>query len=102
LANPTEQQTGLDWVQTLITKEGIEAFYRTIIEATSGSGVLPPRVSRLEANGSNANYSKCDYCDLKKLCDTYDGNDFEDWYYAAEALVKEKLINNTQSAAQQA
>lgn len=89
LANPTPEQEGsIDWVQTLITKEGIQAFYQTIIDATkSGGGTLPPRISRLEADGSNANYSKCSYCDLKSLCDSYEGSDFETWYRAAAALV---------------
>jgi hypothetical protein len=56
-------------VHTVITQKGIEDYYRTVIHAER-TGVLPPRISQIDATGEAASYSLCNYCELKSVCDS--------------------------------
>jgi hypothetical protein len=69
---------GAAWVSTVITAKGIEEFYRQV--ASVKNNKLPQRVSKMKADGSMENYSVCDYCSLKGLCDVFpDTGDWETW-----------------------
>lgn len=63
---------------TVITPEGIQAFYEatdSIIEAKS----LGPRpTSKNVVPGLKAGYSPCSYCELKEICDSHE-DDYDTW-----------------------
>ena len=46
---------------------------------------LGPRPINLEPNGKKAGYSKCDYCDLKNICDRYE-NQYDEWLVEVKKL----------------
>ncbi len=57
------------WNQSVISTDGIENYYRTIVEAHKLDRMLPLPVN-LEADGSKASYQDCKYCPLNPVCNT--------------------------------
>lgn len=59
-----------EWKLTPITVAGLKRYYESV-EAQDTDGLLPRPVV-LKSDGSDGTYSPCDYCELKKICDSAD------------------------------
>ncbi len=81
-------------VKTLVTREGIRAYYEDVSLSLRGRS-LPPRPSGIKVTGSKAPYKDCQYCPLKQVCDKVEKQGFEPWL----AAVKEWTGQNAQHAA---
>lgn len=67
----------LPYTITPITIAGIEAYYEGVVKQEEEKK-LAPRPVNLKADGSKGNYSICDYCPLKPICDTKE-RDYDEW-----------------------
>lgn len=56
--------------QTPLTVEGIDDYYRLLIESSKNKS-MPPRPEEVELYGK-AKYSPCKYCEYSSICDSYD------------------------------
>lgn len=56
--------------KTLITKDGLKAYYETAADALT-TDVLPPEPVALDAFGEEAKYRECNFCPLNSVCETY-------------------------------
>lgn len=82
---------GSKWNKSIITINGIDNFYRSMIHMIEQEE-LPPRPVVYEIDGSKGHYNKCDYCDWATVCNEA-GDDFGKWRSAVERLKQEALEN---------
>jgi hypothetical protein len=68
----------IPWMDTAISKEGIERYYN-LVGSMESTGQLPPRPSNVESNGEAGGYSICDYCPLQATCDKTETKGLEKW-----------------------
>jgi hypothetical protein len=76
---------GKKWVDTIITKDRIAAYYEHVAEMAQ-SKTLSPRPVNLDYSGQKENWKQCDFCPLIKTCEEYEDKGFEVWL----ANVKER------------
>jgi hypothetical protein len=60
-------QAAWPWVQTVVTRAGIRAYYLQVDRALTQE-VLPPVPVNLLPSGESDSYSACKYCPLKSVC----------------------------------
>lgn len=66
------------WVRSPISTADIERFYEFL--STMGSRKeLGPRPMTIDAEGREKNFSKCNYCTLKPICDTQEKKGYDAW-----------------------
>lgn len=82
---PIIEGQSLEWTYTPITIEGIIAYYEAVVKQKENKE-LAPRPTRLKADGSPGNFNACEYCSLKKICDSSD-NEYETWVSEVQALL---------------
>lgn len=68
-----------NWTASIVTTKDIERYFEHAAMIGSG-GDLGPRPSAVDTLGNKANYSDCDYCPLKLVCDKSDKDKSEDKY----------------------
>lgn len=66
-----------DKIPTVITKEGIEAYYEAVSRLTPESN-LPPIPVAKHVNGGKS-YKPCDYCPLAAVCEKYQEEKLSRW-----------------------
>lgn len=72
-------ETQTDWVRTVITPQGIEDYYRLVVEMRQKKE-LGPRPTADYADGSKNKWDACGLCWAKSACAAYDDNpDFDEW-----------------------
>lgn len=74
---PLLEEKELPWTFTPITKEGIVNYYEAVVSQKADKK-LAARPVTLKADGSPGTFSICDYCPLKKICDSTE-KDYERW-----------------------
>lgn len=65
------------WKNTVITIEGIEAYFNGLDEVAK-KGKLPPRPETVNVDGTKDGWSICSYCPVAPTCDKYEGN-YQKW-----------------------
>lgn len=65
------------WIPTLVTTADIERYYETVSQMST-TKELGNRPQALHVDGSEENYSSCDYCPLSDTCDKYESN-YNEW-----------------------
>lgn len=79
------------WVRSPISTADIERFYEFL--STMGSRKeLGPRPMTIDAEGREKNFSKCNYCPVKPICDTQEKNGYDAWLQAVKAVAWVKDI----------
>lgn len=73
----TSTETGESGV-TIITQENIEAYYE-FLGTMEDTDTLGPRPTELKGDGSVANFTKCQYCPLEKVCDRSEKKGLTQW-----------------------
>lgn len=69
----------VDWVSTLITKEGIRDYYRLQDEMRNNKD-LGPRPAEINVDGSPVKWSSCGLCEYREACDKYDEDkSYDNW-----------------------
>jgi hypothetical protein len=69
---------GKKWVDTIVSRARIQKYYE-VIEESVQSKTLGPRPINIDYEGQKENWKQCDFCPLAKICDEYEGKDFEVW-----------------------
>lgn len=70
--------TAGDYVKTVISKDGIRAYYEDIA-ASYKIGKLPARPTGTTVTGTRADYKECKYCPLASVCDKSEKRGLEPW-----------------------
>lgn len=83
LYRPLLEGSTLHFTQTPITQQGIEQYYETVLLQTEEKK-LASRPQLLKPDGSKGNYSPCDYCPLKLVCDKKE-KDYDGWLAMVQA-----------------
>jgi hypothetical protein len=78
--------TQKDWTTSIVSKPRIQAFYEFIARMQT-EGVIGPRPESFSADGKDAEYSPCKYCELSAVCDKHEGKGLNRW-------IKEVLKSN--------
>jgi hypothetical protein len=68
------------WTNTIITTQDIERYFEFVSKMATEQQ-LGPRPMTLGTDGKKANYSSCNYCPLKPVCDETDKKkySYQDW-----------------------
>lgn len=64
--------------ESIVKKDQLIEYYEYLSKLVE-TRKLGPRPLTLKADGNPENYSKCDYCPLKKACDSSESMGFERW-----------------------
>jgi len=73
----------LHYTTTPITIDGIKGYYESIPRQVEEKK-LAPRPVNLKADGAKGNYSPCDYCPIKSICDKKE-RDYDGWLSMVQA-----------------
>lgn len=83
------------WVTTLITKSGLDDYYKLLDEMKKNED-LGPRINANYVDGTENKWgveSDCKFCGFSKACDQYDGdNDYLAWKENINGIQKEEDI----------
>lgn len=73
------------WIETPITRDGIQRYYEAVSQLSEDDKELPPRPLTVKGDGSKENWSQCGYCPLAETCDRYE-EDASKWIDAVKGL----------------
>ena len=83
-----------DWVETVITKAGIEKYYR-LLEEMGRTQQLGPRPTDKYVDGRPMKYGACGICDFSTACDEYDIDaNYSEWLDRITALSQKGQLND--------
>jgi hypothetical protein len=79
-----------EWVQTGITRQGIEDYYRLVAEMKEKQD-LGPRPTADYLDGTTAKYDSCGLCELRSACEAYDlSHEYSDWLKRITEISREE------------
>lgn len=76
-----EHESQDKWTDTIIRIDDIRSYYE-YASRMANEKLLGPRPEEIEADGSKAGFSACDYCTLRDTCDTTESLGYEKWLEA--------------------
>ena len=79
---------GKGWVDTPITKDSIDSFYKAVAKDIPETKDLGPRPVATDLYGKST-YSPCNYCSFKDVCDEHEDN-YDTWVDHCRDLANEK------------
>lgn len=83
LYRPLLEGKELHFTTTPITTKGIEQYYEKVVDQAEEKK-LAPRPQLLKPDGAKGNYSPCDYCPLKPICEKRE-TDYDGWLAMVQA-----------------
>jgi hypothetical protein len=72
------EATQEEWTTSIVSQSRIQSFYE-FVSRMQTEGVLGPRPESFSADGKEAEYSPCKYCELQAVCEKHEGKGLNRW-----------------------